>query len=148
MLSSFRTTLRDCVVTLNRMILTKLWGMQIGSGSIISFKAHLDLVNPRGVHIGMYSMITAGVQILTHDYVGKRHLVTKIGNNCFIGTNSIILPGVTIGNDCIVAAGSVVTKNVPSRSLVAGNPARIIRSDLRVSHWGQFRELQERESTP
>ncbi|MDE7143260.1 MAG: hypothetical protein K2N76_00510, partial [Muribaculaceae bacterium] len=46
---------------------------------------------------------------------------------CWIGGGAIICPGVTIGNRCVIGAGSVVTKNVPDDSVVAGNPARIIR---------------------
>lgn len=46
-----------------------------------------------------------------------------IGKDCWIGANSIILPGVTIGEFSVVAAGSVVTKDVPSGTMVAGNPA-------------------------
>ena len=52
----------------------------------------------------------------------------KIGNNCFIGAKAIILPGVSIGDNVIVGAGSVVTKNIPSNVVVAGNPAKIIMS--------------------
>ena len=52
----------------------------------------------------------------------------KIGDWVYIGTNSLIMPGVTIGNNVLVAAGSVVTKSVPERMVVAGNPARIICS--------------------
>lgn len=52
----------------------------------------------------------------------------KIGDNVWIGGGAIILPGVTIEDNAVVAAGSVVTKNVPADSIVAGNPARIIRS--------------------
>ena len=44
----------------------------------------------------------------------------------YIGTNSLIMPGVTIGNNVLVAAGSVVTKSIPSGMVVGGNPARII----------------------
>ena len=50
-----------------------------------------------------------------------------IGDETWIGANSVILPGVFIGKHCVVAAGSIVTKNVPSYSVVAGNPARIIK---------------------
>lgn len=49
-----------------------------------------------------------------------------IGNYVYIGTNALIMPGVTIGNNVLVAAGSVVTKSIPSNMVVAGNPARII----------------------
>jgi len=51
-----------------------------------------------------------------------------IGDNVFVGTGAIILPGVRIGNNIIVAAGSVVTKDVPDNIVVGGNPARKIKS--------------------
>ncbi|OXA43960.1 Maltose O-acetyltransferase [Folsomia candida] len=51
----------------------------------------------------------------------------KIGNTCWIGGRSVICPGVTIGDNVVVGAGSVVTKDVPSNVVVAGNPAKIIR---------------------
>ena len=50
-----------------------------------------------------------------------------IGDETWIGANAVILPGVFIGKHCVVAAGSIVTRNVPSNSVVAGNPARIIK---------------------
>lgn len=50
-----------------------------------------------------------------------------IGNNVWIAANVVILPGVTIGEGAVVGAGSVVTKDVPPMTIVAGNPARIIR---------------------
>jgi acetyltransferase-like isoleucine patch superfamily enzyme len=50
-----------------------------------------------------------------------------IGDETWIGANAVILPGVFIGKHCVVAAGSVVTRNIPSYSVVAGNPARIIK---------------------
>jgi acetyltransferase-like isoleucine patch superfamily enzyme len=68
-----------------------------------------------------------------------------IGEDCWIGGNAIILPGVTIGKGSTVGAGSVVTKNVPDFTVVAGNPARIIRKietemDLRSERLEQGNE--------
>ena len=50
----------------------------------------------------------------------------KIGDYVYIGTNALIMPGVTIGDNSLVAAGSIVTKSVPSGVVVVGNPARIL----------------------
>ena len=51
----------------------------------------------------------------------------RIGDGTWVGARAIILPGVTIGRRCLIAAGSVVSKDVPDDTLVAGNPARVIR---------------------
>ncbi|MCW4010414.1 MAG: N-acetyltransferase [Candidatus Bathyarchaeota archaeon] len=54
-------------------------------------------------------------------------LPTTVKKGASIGANSVIVPGVTIGEEAMVGAGSVVTKDVPNKTLVAGNPARVIR---------------------
>ena len=51
----------------------------------------------------------------------------KIGRNCWIGSKVTILDGVSIGNDCVIAAGAVVTKSIPSNSVIGGVPAKIIK---------------------
>ena len=78
-------------------------------------------------------MMTAPrVHILCHDASTKTFLnYTKIGrvtigNNVFIGAESVVLPGVTIGNNVIVGANSTVTHDVPDNTVVAGSPARVI----------------------
>lgn len=50
-----------------------------------------------------------------------------IGEDCWIGGNASILPGITIGRGSVVGAGSIVTKDVPDFTIVAGNPAKVIR---------------------
>lgn len=55
------------------------------------------------------------------------HPVT-IGNNVWICTGALVLPGVTIGDNSVIGAGSVVTKDIPPNSLAVGNPCRVIRS--------------------
>lgn len=108
--------------------LKMIYGMDIGRGTIVHFRARLDKnINPKGVHIGANCRITRDVVILTHDHCRGLKKDTFIGNNCVIGIRSIILPGVTIGNHVVVGAGSVVTKDIPSHSIVAGNPARILK---------------------
>jgi acetyltransferase-like isoleucine patch superfamily enzyme len=91
---------------------------------------------PWMITVGNKVTITSGVVLLTHDgstwlmndEKGRRYLYRRveIGNNVFIGVNSIIMPGVKIDDNVIVAAGSVVTKSVPSGVIIGGNPAKII----------------------
>jgi acetyltransferase-like isoleucine patch superfamily enzyme len=50
-----------------------------------------------------------------------------IGNDCWIGGNTVIMPGVTIGNGCTIGAGSVVTKDIPPFSVAIGSPARVVK---------------------
>ncbi len=59
--------------------------------------------------------------------IKKRPIV--IGDDCFIGANSIILKGTTLGKNCVVGAGSVVSGTWPDNSIIAGNPARLIREN-------------------
>jgi acetyltransferase-like isoleucine patch superfamily enzyme len=63
----------------------------------------------------------------TKDWANVKIAPVKVSNKVWVGFNSIILKGVTIGEGAIVGAGSVVTKDVPPWTIVAGNPARIIR---------------------
>ena len=76
--------------------------------------------------------LSAGDRIISHP--GKdeapyktRALPVQIGDNCWIGGNTVILPGVTIGSNVTVAAGSLVTKDIPNNKLVMGSPSRLIR---------------------
>lgn len=58
--------------------------------------------------------------------IGTRPIV--IGKNCFIGCNSLILKGTELGDGCVVGAGAVVCGKFPANSVIAGNPARVIRT--------------------
>lgn len=111
-------------------------GVSVGSCTTISSTVSFPS-EPYLVSIGSNCQLTDGVSIYTHgggqpvrryiedfDCFGK----VSIGNWCYIGAHSIILPGVSIGDGCIVAAGSVITKSVPCNSVVAGNPAKVICS--------------------
>lgn len=88
----------------------------------------------RSVHIGADCLLGPYTNILDNDYhdvydhrVAPESRPVTIGNNVWIGTRVIILPGVTIGDDAVIGAGAVVTRDVPARTVAAGNPARVLR---------------------
>ncbi|EIJ36643.1 acyltransferase [Thiothrix nivea] len=134
---------RDSLLWLRTWYFRTLYGMNIAPDVRISFKARLDKTNPRCVEIGAKTYIAFDAIILAHDYATRRHggqfeQKTRIGSNCFIGCAAIILPGVSIGDQVIVGAGSVVTKDVPAHSIVAGNPATVVRSGIQTMAYGRL----------
>jgi len=91
-----------------------------------------------GVEIGEWSLISMHATILSSNHTIPAMdrcmrwepdilLPTKIGRDVWIGASAVILGGVTIGDGAVVAAGSVVTKDIESGSIVAGNPAKVLR---------------------
>ena len=87
------------------------------------------------VSIGAHTVISWDCCILDRDYhaFNADNEVKKevcIGNHVWIGCNALILKGVTIGDGAVVAAGAVVTKDVPARTLVGGNPAKVIKKNV------------------
>ncbi|MHC5267900.1 sugar O-acetyltransferase [Enterococcus sp. LJL98] len=68
--------------------------------------------------------------MMDKDGVAKHMCYAKpvtIGNDCWLGANVVICPGVTIGDNCVIGAGSVVVKDIPSNHFAAGNPCKVIR---------------------
>ena len=109
-------------------------GVMIGTDNFIADNFCWS-TEPFLVTIGSHCQITGGVKLLTHGgsqaarkYVPDMDIFGKIslGDYVYLGTNSLIMPGVTIGDCALVAAGSVVTKSIPSGVVVGGNPAKII----------------------
>lgn len=97
------------------------------------------------ISIGDNVTVTAGVRFITHDGSGclvkdknlnrfYSYAPIEIGNNIFIGVNSIILPGVRIGDNSIIAAGTVVNKSIPPGSIVGGNPVKFITTFEKFSN--------------
>ncbi|MBO4642263.1 MAG: acyltransferase [Bacteroidaceae bacterium] len=115
-----------------------LYGMHISPSARISFGAKLDKTNGKGITIGDESFVASGALVLSHDFCRRKHAETIIGKQCFIGAGSIILPGVSIGDHCIIGAGAVVTKDVPANSVVAGNPAQVIKSGIMTGKYGKL----------
>lgn len=99
-------------------------GARIGENSRIN--GIVDGVNPHLVVVGNHCVVGRGAALLTHCPVRGARPVT-IGDCVWIGYGALVLPGVEIGACCVVGAGSVVTRSMPSQSIIAGNPARVLR---------------------
>lgn len=130
--------LRRRIVAAKRFYYTRVWGMDIHPTVSFSLSARFDKTYPKGIHIGAWSYIAFDAAILTHDMTRGLYLHTRIGERCFIGARSIILPGVAIGDECVVGSGSIVTKDVPPRCVVAGNPATVLRQNIQVGPYGRY----------
>jgi serine acetyltransferase len=111
-------------------------GVRIGD-SYIGRDCLFDEEAPELIEIGEGVVISTRVTIVTHDAWRRVVSPVQIRNRAFVGTGSILLPGVVIGEGAVVAAGSVVTRPVEPGTIVGGSPARFIR---RVdSHSGRNR---------
>ena len=107
-------------------------GLIIGENPTIMSGCIIDTSHCWHISIGDDVILAPRVHILAHDASTKTFLGytkvadVKIGNRVFIGAGTIVLPGVSIGDDVVIGAGSIVSKNIPSNSLAAGNPAKVI----------------------
>jgi acetyltransferase-like isoleucine patch superfamily enzyme len=116
-------------------------GAQIGENcSLLGGMSTFNSAEPYLIRIGNDVTITQGVLFVTHD--GGTRVFRKsapgwtkgtvkmgiidIGDNVFIGVNSVILPNTRIGSNVVVGAGSIVTKDIPSNVVAVGVPARVI----------------------
>lgn len=114
-----------------RIKLLRLAGLKIGERCFIGSDILFDGMHPELVSIGTHTKITSGTKILTHFfnpidegmYLGK----VTIGNEVFIGLNTLIVNPVKIGDGAVLAAGSVVIKDVPEWEIWGGNPAKFIK---------------------
>jgi acetyltransferase-like isoleucine patch superfamily enzyme len=127
---------RGLFIRAQMAIYRRFLGMDIGENVRISLRARLDFTHPSGVHIGDNTYVAFDAIIFTHDMCRAMHVDTYVGKNCFIGAQAIIMPGVRVGDHCIVGSGAVVTTDVPEGSIVAGNPAKVIRSGIKTVQWG------------
>lgn len=125
-----------------------------GNGTVITIGNNVNI--EQNVHIVAKDKITIGNNVsitgccsivdIIHPFdehyeiekignrISDKVLPVSIGDNSFIGFGAHINPGVNIGKNCIVGARAVVTKNIPDNSVVAGNPARIIKSLNTISN--------------
>jgi len=111
------------------------YGYNISFGENLQMNFDCCILDCARVKIGKNCFVAPGVHIYAayHPLDGQERLKYELaspvtlGDNVWIGGKAMILPGVTIGDNVTIGAGSVVTKSIPSNSVVAGNPARIIR---------------------
>ena len=114
----------------------------LGSDVWVGYFCFID--GSGGLKIGDHVSISSGVHILTHDSSDYRqqelikdvkngsHIYrapVKIGNNVQIGTNSVVLPGVTIGDNVVIGALTLINKDIPNGVKAVGSPVRIIDND-------------------
>ncbi len=113
-------------------------GVKIGKNFSITGEVSFSS-EPYLITLGDDVRLSSNVNFVTHD--GGMHVIRQykdipadsfgkivVGNNVFIGMNSIIMPGVNIGNNVIIGAGSIVTKDIPDNSVACGVPAKVIES--------------------
>lgn len=111
------------------------YGYNIYCGKNVFFNFDCVILDSMPVRIGNNCLFAPKVQLYTATHPTDALLREQmqeyakpitIGNDCWIGGGTVILPGVTLGDRVVVGAGSVVTRDIPSDSIVAGNPARPI----------------------
>lgn len=125
------------------------YGFNIEVGKNLFINYNCTILDVAKVKIGNNVLIGPNVSIYTAGH--PIHADTRktgyeygapitIGDNVWIGGNSIILPDVTVGSNSVIAAGSVVTKDVPEWTVVAGNPARVIKKIINEDKQYYFRD--------
>ncbi len=110
-------------------------GKYISIGEGCYFNAGTTFIDDWKIEIGKNCLFGPNVTLCTtghpispnHRMDGMYSFPIKIGDTCWIGSNVIVLPGVTIGDNSVIGAGSVVTKDIPANVVAAGNPCRVLR---------------------
>jgi galactoside O-acetyltransferase len=112
------------------------WGCHTHFGKNVYANFNLTLVDDTDIFVGDSVMFGPNVTVATAGHpidpalrlkVGQFNIPVRIGNNVWIGANSVILPGITIGDNSVIGAGSIVTKDIPENVVAVGNPCRVLR---------------------
>lgn len=112
------------------------WGCHTHFGNDVYANFNLTLVDDTHIYVGDSVMFGPNVTVATAGHpvnpelrrkVTQFNMPVHIGNNVWIGANSVILPGITIGDNSVIGAGSVVTKDIPPNVVAVGNPCKVLR---------------------
>lgn len=134
---------RNLLIRMRNAWLQSVTGVTLGANGSISLSSRFLPARRGDIVIGDDTLIAFKTLFVTRDQITGISRPIRIGARCFIGGGSVILPGVTIGDECIVGGGSVVFDDVPPRSIVIGNPARVLRSDIEVGVYGRLKGADE-----
>lgn len=102
-----------------------LFGDSITSEKTITIENHVMLGSGVHIYVSNHRFDTVEIPLIDQGHYLPKPVVLKEG--CWIGANTVILPGVIIGENAVVGAGSVVTKSIPPGVVAAGNPAKVIK---------------------
>ncbi len=112
------------------------WAKHTHLGKNVYANFNLTLVDDTHIYIGDHVMIGPNVTLATAGHpvdpeyrrkVAQFNIPIHIGNNVWIGANSVVLPSITIGENSVIGAGSVVTKDIPANVVAVGNPCKVLR---------------------
>jgi acetyltransferase-like isoleucine patch superfamily enzyme len=131
------------LIKLRIWALTRNGNIVVDPSAQVSLSSQLKSNIKEGIVIGSETLVAFKSTMLTYDEISGLDFAVNVGSRCFIGGGSTIWPGVSIGDNCVVAAGAVVVADVPHNSVVAGNPARIIRTNIDVGPYGRFKKADE-----
>lgn len=124
----------------------KMLNGRLSIGDNTSFEQHCHIISANSVKIGSECVFSAFVYIAdcSHGYNPRDNIMesaldikpVSIGDHCFVGIGSCIMPGVNLGNNVVIGANSVVTQDIPENCMAVGSPAKIIKKwDFERNQW-------------
>lgn len=132
-------SLRKLLAGIRRRWLRLACGVECHPSASLSLSARIVPGRRGAVRIGKQSLVAFKTLLIARDADGAIRPI-RVGDHCFVGGGAVILPGVEVGDGAIVAAGAVVHHDVPPRTIVGGNPARILREDVVTGAYGVLLE--------
>jgi len=134
---------RAIALAVRRLMLRHFGGVDVQPSTSVSLSSRMIAGRRGSIRVGADTLVAFKTLLYTRDPRTGKDRPIRIGERCFIGGGSTILPGVTIGDEVIVGAGAFVFEDVPPRCIVGGNPARILKRDIVVGRYGRLAGADE-----